>query len=191
MLIGIAGKTGSGKNHVASMLEERGWRTLDLDLTGHEVLESLAEEIEEQLGPGLLNLSGRIDRKILGSLVFSNPEKLNILEKLTYPWIEEKVLEWLDSDPDTPAAIHAINLHKTDLQNKLDAIIWVKAPKYIRKKRVINRDTKPWKELKGRFRSQNRLNPKLFFSDAEIYSVRNSGNDRSLSTSLDKILSRL
>ena len=191
MLIGIAGKTGSGKNYVASLLEKRGWRTLDLDIVAHQALSARADEIEHRLGPGLIRDDGRIDRKKLGAIVFSDEASLKILEEITYPWIEEKTRHWIAEEPEVPAAIHAINLHKSSLQNDCRAIIWVKASRNLRRKRVLRRDGRPWAQLRGRFSSQNGLNPKLFSPDAEIYSVRNSGNDAFLCARLDRILSRL
>ncbi len=190
LLIGIAGKIGSGKNHVASLLEKRGFRSLDLDLVAHGVLDSLSETIERKLGPGLL-IDGKLNRKELGRQVFSDENMLKNLENITYPVIEDETRKWLVEDPDVPAVIHAVNLHKTSLVKECDAVIWVKASFFQRRRRVISRDKRPWKELKGRFRSQNRLNSKLFSQDAEIYSVRNSGNDASLTASLDRILRRL
>ena len=189
-LIGIAGKTGSGKNYVAGLLEQKGWRSLDLDLVAHRALDSLSEIIEKKLGPGLLK-NGSINRAELGRKVFSDQDALKLLEAITYPWIEKETRKWILEDPDTPAVIHAVNLHKTSLIKDCDAIIWVKASVFKRRKRVITRDKRSWKELKGRFRSQNGLNSKLFSQDAEIYNVRNSGNDASLNASLDLILHRL
>lgn len=190
MLLGIAGKTGSGKNHVAELLEDRGWSTLDLDLVAHRSLDILAESIENRLGPGLL-VNGSINRKELGRKVFTDPESLARLEQITYPWIEKETRRWIEENHGTPKAIHAINLHKTSLPEDCDAVIWVQAPLRKRKKRVMKRDNRPWSELKGRFRSQNGLNSKLFSKRADIYSVRNSGNDASLIASLETILRRL
>ncbi|MDF1568451.1 MAG: dephospho-CoA kinase [Spirochaetaceae bacterium] len=190
MLIGIAGKIGSGKSHVARLLEERGWRTLDLDIVAHRALKEKTREIVDIFGDGLL-VDGHIDRKALGHLVFSDEESLRRLEEVTYPWIEEKTREWIAEDKETPAAIHAINLHKTKLHEECDAVIWVSAPRRVRKKRVAKRDNRPWKELKDRFRSQKALNPKVFSQHAEIYSVRNSKNDASVNASLERVLRRL
>ncbi len=189
-LIGIAGKTGAGKNYIAELLEQRGWRTLDLDLVAHKSLEALSLSLGEQFGPDIF-VGGKIDRKELGRRVFSSPSSLQLLENMTYPWIEEQTRRWIAEDPEAPAAIHAINLHKTSLVEECDLIIWVTAPSALRKKRVMVRENRAWKELKGRFRSQNGLNSKLFSSRAEIYSVRNSGNVASLNASLDRILHRL
>ncbi len=191
MVVGLAGQTGAGKNYVAERLEELGWRTLDLDIVGHRVLDEMSGEIEKQLGPGILGPEGKVDRRKLGERVFSRPDLLAVLESITYPRIEALTMEWIAESPDIPAAVHAVNLHKVDLYKKLDAILWVHAPRRIRKKRVMARDNRDWKELKGRFEAQKGLNPKLFSTDAEIYSVRNSGNRRSLDRQLERILRRL
>ena len=190
LILGVAGKTGSGKNYVAGLLEKRGFRSLDLDDVAHRALDALSEEIEARLGPGLIQ-NGKINRKELGRRVFTDKNALKILENLTYPWIEEETLKWISESPQQPAIIHGVNLHKSSLVEKCDAIIWVSAPFILRRRRVISRDKRSWKELKGRFRSQKGLSPKLFSQDAEIYSVRNSGNDASLNVSLNRILSRL
>lgn len=190
MLIGIAGKTGAGKNFIADLLKERGWRVLDLDAVGHRVLDVHAEDIETAFGPGLLK-DGVIDRRQLGRIVFAQSAALMRLEKLTYPWIEEETRKWIEEHPERPAAIHAVNLHKTQLMKKLNALIWVWAPVWVRKRRVMERDGQSWKDLKGRFRAQRRLSPKLFSSYAEIYNVRNSKKRAVLERRLDRILDRL
>ncbi len=191
MIIGIAGKTGAGKNYVASILEQKGWRTLDLDPVGHRALDALSAEVEERLGPGLLSSDGSVNRRLLGERVFGSPQALQLLEGITYPWIEKQTRLWLEEQPDIPAAVHGVNLHKTSLVKDCRFILWVSAPLRTRRQRVMRRDSKGWKELLGRFRSQRRLGPKLFSRNAEIYKVRNSGNDRRLRRQLNRILSRL
>jgi len=189
-LIGVAGKIGSGKNYVADILERRGWRALDLDAMAHRALGVFKSEIVQAIGSDIL-VNGHIDRERLAAKVFTSPQCLEKLEKITYRWIEDETRRWIESKPAVPAVIHAINLHKTSLPKICDAIIWVKASRYARKNRVIHRNHQPWEQIKGRFVSQKRLSPKLFSSHAEIYSVRNSGNDASLNASLDRIFHRL
>ena len=191
MLIGIAGRIGSGKNYVAAKLEERGWRTLDLDLVAHRVLEDSAEEVEAALGPGLLNRDRKINKRTLGDIVFSSPGHLARLEAITYPRIERETLIWIDQPDPRPSAVHAVNLHKTALPERCALIIWVHAPFAVRRRRVISRDSRPWPSLKARFRSQKALNSKLFFGRAETYSVGNCGNDKRLEAALNRILVRL
>ena len=191
MLIGIAGLIGSGKSHAAAKLEERGWRTLDLDLVAHRVLEGSANEVEAALGPGLLTEDGKVNKPTLANIVFSSPDHLARLEAITYPRIERETLNWIDQPDPRPAAVHAVNLHKTALPELCALIIWVYAPFIIRRRRVISRDSRPWSSLKARFRSQKALNPKLFSGRAETYSVGNCGNDKRLEAALNRILGRL
>ena len=191
LLLGIAGRTGAGKNLVASLLEKKGWRTLDLDVVAHQVLNSAADLVHAEFGPGLVDDQGMVDRRVLGAKVFDQPHLLRKLESITYPLIEEKAKAWIAEGLGIPAAIHAVNLHKTAYLKRFDAIIWVHAPRFIRRKRVMAREGRPWSELKGRFKSQKGLNPKLFSSHAETYRVRNSGNPKRLERRLEEILRRL
>ncbi|OQX29728.1 MAG: dephospho-CoA kinase [Spirochaeta sp. LUC14_002_19_P3] len=191
MLIGIAGKTGAGKNAAASILERWGWRTLDLDETAHWVLDEASELIEKEFGPGLVNDEGKVKRDELGARVFGQPQLLHKLEALSYPLIEKKTLEWYEEDATSPAAIHAVNLHKTALPKHCKAILWIDADWRIRRKRVILRDGKTWRQLKGRFKVQHGLNPKLFPANAEIYRIRNTGNLNTLEQKLAETLRRL
>lgn len=189
-LIGISGKIGAGKNFIASLLEQRGWRTLDLDRVGHEVLDSLSAEIADEFGTHVLLDKGGVDRRALGNMVFENPEKLLRLESMLYPLIVEKTDQWLNSE-DKPAVIHAVHLHKTSYPERCNAIIWVWAPFWLRRRRVMARDKRNWRFLKGRFRSQKTLNSKLLCSRAEIYRVGNFGKVRQIERRVDHILRRL
>jgi len=189
-LIGLAGKIGSGKSYVADILQRRGWRVLDLDTVAQRALKVFKDEIVQAFGSDIL-VNGHIDRKRLAAKVFTGPRCLEKLEAITYRWIEDETRRWIDLEPAVPAVIHAVNLHKTSLPKICDAIIWVKASRHIRKHRVIQRNHQSWERIKGRFDSQKRLRPKLFAPHAEIYSVRNSGNDASLNSSLNRIFRRL
>ena len=41
---------------------------------------------------------GKIDRKKLGNLVFSNPEKLKLLESLVHPLVKERILQIFENE---------------------------------------------------------------------------------------------
>ena len=187
LLLGIMGKSGSGKNFIASLLEKRGWRTLDLDKVAHEVLDLIARSLADRFGSQILTDEGRVNRRVLGLFVFSDPDQLAALEKMTYPLIVERTEEWLASGA-SASAIHAVNLHKTSLPERCAAILWVRAPFLIRRLRVINRDKMAWKDVKGRFGKQKGLNPKLLLSRAETYNVGNFGTLRHIERRLDHVL---
>ncbi len=191
MLLGISGKTGSGKNLVASFLERKGWRSLDLDVVAHEILNMNASLIEEEFGPGIVDDRGEVNRRILGLRVFNQPERLQKLELITYPLIEKKADEWIAENSMISAAIHAVNLHRINNLQRFNAFIWVYSFRSIRRKRVIARDDRPWKDLKGRFKSQNGLNSKLYSPYAETYRVGNSGKPEQLESRLEEVLRQI
>lgn len=191
LLLGITGKIGAGKNAVASLLEKRGWHTLDLDTVAHRVLNLAVPQIKREFGSEVINSQGAVDRRVLGAKVFGNPQLLEKLESLTYPLIEEETDKWIAEKSHAPRAVHAINLHKTSHLERYDAIIWVHAPYLVRCKRVIARDKKTWSELKTRFLRQRGLSAKFFLPYAETFRVRNSGNLKRLEHRLDAILHRL
>ena len=188
LILGIAGKMGAGKNLIASILEESGWRTLDLDALAHQILDQNAEFIESEFGFEIIDSEGRVNRRRLAAKVFNCPQLLHKLESITYPLIERETLEWLDADTSTSAAIHAINLHKTVLPQRCDAILWVQASQRRRRKRVMARDGLSLDEVRARFKNQDNLKPKLFSPYAETYSIKNSGNLGRTRHRLDEIL---
>ena len=182
------GKCGSGKNYVAGILEELGFRSLDLDIVGHRCLTTLSRQIDDALGPGLL-VDGVVDRVRLGRLVFSDSLALRRLEELTYPCIESEARKWLAEYPDSLLAIHGVNLHKVSLAKKYNAFIWIETGWIRRYLRVLKRDGKSLRDTWLRFRSQKEMNPNLFFRSAEVYKVRNARNSVCLRSLLDDILS--
>ena len=96
MVVGVVGKTCSGKNYVCNLLEKRGYHMIDLDVIGHEALKDCRLEIIKTFGQDIVDSEGNIDRKILGDLVFSSKNKLKKLENISFPYIRLKVEEELD-----------------------------------------------------------------------------------------------
>ncbi|MFP4484640.1 MAG: dephospho-CoA kinase [Spirochaetota bacterium] len=54
MIVGVAGKYCAGKNTVSHILENHGYRVIDVDTLGHRALEERKDAIAERFGPGVL-----------------------------------------------------------------------------------------------------------------------------------------
>lgn len=90
LIFGITGGTGSGKSYVTGLFSKYNAYILDMDKLGHKVLSTSAyDEIVEKFGKKILDLDGKIDRKKLGSIVFSDKLALDNLNKIMYPRIRE------------------------------------------------------------------------------------------------------
>src|SRR3972149_12230485 len=92
-VIGLTGGIGSGKSTVARMLERRGAKLLSADVVGHEVYEPgrpAYQEIVGAFGRQIVGADGKIDRKKLGPIVFSDPEQLRRVKAVTHPRVKER-----------------------------------------------------------------------------------------------------
>lgn len=90
---GLTGGIGCGKSTVAQMLRELGAHIIDADRVGHEMLLASSPafpELVAAFGQGILDSAGWVDRKKLGSLVFSDPASLQQLNHIVHPRIIER-----------------------------------------------------------------------------------------------------
>lgn len=100
-VIGITGAVGSGKSSVLSVLEEKfPVRLIRADELGHEVYKHSSKgykSIVSHFGDGIIESDGEIDRKLLGSRVFNNPEELEWLNSFIHPYVRQRIEEEVES----------------------------------------------------------------------------------------------
>ena len=140
MILGITGGTGCGKTTLLSLIAELGGTVLDCDTIYHTLLKtdkSLLSAIEERF-PGV-TAEGVLDRKKLGSIVFSDEKALLDLNRITHSAVKEEVLRRLAEMP-ALAAIDAIGLFEGRLAELCDVTVAVTAPEDVRIRRLVLRD---------------------------------------------------
>jgi dephospho-CoA kinase len=128
--LGITGGIASGKSVVAGMLRELGFRVMDADALGHEVMgpgTRAFEEIAQDFGEGVIGKDGRIDRGKLGAIVFADAEKLKRLNAIVHPRVEEEMVrqfsEWEKSGVADAAFVEAALLVEAGYQKNLDGLV--------------------------------------------------------------------
>ena len=140
MIIGITGGTGSGKTTLLNLIEEIGGTVLDCDMIYHQLLQtdpSLTRAIESRF-PGTVE-NGVLNRKKLGSLVFSDENALKDLNRITHHAVKKEVLRRLEDAP-ALAGIDAIGLFEGELAPLCDVTVFVSAPVEDRIRRLMQRD---------------------------------------------------
>lgn len=91
--IALTGGIACGKSSVSNILKKYGYEVICADEIAHKVLDSSIDEIVKNFGDKILDSSGNINRKALGSIVFSDTQKRKILESITHPKIHKQILD--------------------------------------------------------------------------------------------------
>jgi dephospho-CoA kinase len=193
MVIGLCGKYCSGKSEAARFLGEKGFRIIDADALGHEVLEERRRDVAAAFGGEILTPEGHVDRRKLGRIVFADSAKLERLEAIVHPPVAEKIRGILAaSAPDSPpAVIHAALLFTGGIDKLCDAIIIIEAPLLDRINRGLERDNLGIWAVFRRIRKQRTLIPQSSHLPADTIKVRNAGTRRELQEAILAAVSRL
>ena len=133
--IAITGNIASGKTEVQKILE-KDFLVFDTDLIAHKKLEELTSF------EGLdVFTNGKIDRKKLGNIVFSNAELKQKLENIIHPKVKEEVLKIFEENKDKDVIIVAVPLlYETDFYQLFDKVLLVVADDDIRLSRLMTRN---------------------------------------------------
>ena len=140
MIIGITGGSGCGKSTLLQVIADLGGKVLDCDTIYHDLLKTdktLLCAIENRF-PGTV-VSGHLQRRALGQIVFADEKALKDLNKITHTAVKEEVLKQLSPAPEL-AAIDAIGLFESGLNELCDITVTVTAPLEQRVHRLMKRD---------------------------------------------------
>ncbi|XP_050438514.1 bifunctional coenzyme A synthase-like [Adelges cooleyi] len=93
-IIGLTGGIASGKSSIANLLKEKGAFIINADSQAHglyDINQPAYQPIIETFGVEILTANKEVDRKKLGSIVFSNKDQLNKLNNIMWPLILERI----------------------------------------------------------------------------------------------------
>lgn len=172
MIFGITGGTGCGKTTLLNLLRDAGALVLDCDEIYHRLLQTDAAMLQAitHRFPGTV-ADGQLDRKKLGTVVFSDKAALLDLNRITHSAVKKEVVSVLSSNPKL-AAIDAIGLFEGGLAELCDITIAVTAPVDDRVKRLMARDHISEAYAKSRIAAQPSAQA---FSSLCDYTLENNG----------------
>ncbi len=190
-IIGLTGGIGSGKTTVAEFLEALGCKVYYSDIRAKEIVNdnlSLKNKIIELLGNEAYNVDGLYNRKYVAEKVFNNDELLHALNGLVHPavkidfeqWVAEQNKEYIFKET---ALLFELKLHEQCYKSVL-----VTADDNIRMKRVMDRDSKTYREVETIMDKQMPEKDKLKKADFIIY---NNANLEVLKNETEKMLKDL
>lgn len=214
-VVGLTGGIGTGKSTAAAFLKKKGFTHIDADQIGRDITADgspMLPVLDELFGPSglygkvgvrILDEDGRLDRKALASIVFTDAEKKSKLDEVMFKAIIaeidrqiETIRNMEENESDTSSAEGAVPigilldaplLFEAGLESRCDIVMLLVADEDVRIKRVCLRDNATEEEVRNRINSQMSDADKRKKSDTI---VENSSTKEDLEEQLENFLKK-
>lgn len=194
LLVGLTGNIGSGKSTAARHLAEHGATIIDSDVLARQVVEAgtpAYHAIVKQWGQHVLAPDGQLDRAVLRRTVFSQPDQLEILNRIVHPEIErlrdQRIAE-ARARGDRIVVCDVPLLFEKRMADQFDKIVLVDAPRPMRLERLVRdrglRETEAMEMIAAQMPAE------LKRARADIV-VENDGSREALAERLEDVWSAL
>lgn len=154
--VGLTGGMGSGKTTVAAIFEILGVPVYYADDAAKRLINedpSIFKKIVQAFGKEAYS-NKRYNHTYIREIVFADPSKLDILNKIVHPATLEDAKKWLNSRTEPYAIKEAALIFEAGAEKDLDFVIGVESPLTLRIQRIQNRDNLPEKEITSRISRQ-------------------------------------
>jgi dephospho-CoA kinase len=175
VLVAITGGMGCGQSSVATFLEEMGAKIINADQMAHKVVNSDPEaknEIRKNFGKKVFFRNGKLNRKLLGRIVFEDEAKTKLLNKIVHPRMVSRIVDEIEEARDTGKykiiAIDAALIYEINLEHMFDAVVVVSSRLKNRIDRIVERDGLSEKEILDRISKQIPIEDKVKWADFVI-----------------------
>ncbi len=170
--VGLTGSIAVGKSFVCEVLAELGCFVLDADLTARDVVKPQTEGLRlvvEKFGEEILQQNGELDRVKLGSIIFSDEAKRQLLNKIVHPLVIDAQNIWLaekeSENPDGIAVVDAALMIESGGYQRFEKLIVVWCDSDIQLQRLILRNNLSEAEALERINSQMPQEEKKSYAD--------------------------
>ena len=147
--VAITGGIGAGKSEALYAFQKAGAATVSSDEIVHHLLEKdeqVRAAMVRELGEGILDEEGRIERARVADVVFADRAKLDFLEALLHPLVAAEYLRWREQlatlpNPPEVCVTEVPLLYESGAESRFDKVIVVTAPAKLREqRRRVRRD---------------------------------------------------
>lgn len=172
--IGLTGGIASGKSTVSAWLAKQGAPIIDADIIARQVVEKgqpCLKQLVEAFGQTVLLADGRLNRPLVGQLVFTDKAKRQKLNQIMHKAIKEKMAEQAaiyEKTGQTAAIYDVPLLVETGWYQWMDEVWVVAVSPKTQLKRLMLRNQYTEVEAKERIASQMALTDKIKVADKVI-----------------------
>lgn len=189
-IIGITGGIASGKSTVTEFLRQKGFQVVDADAVVHQLQKPsgrLYQVLVEHFGEKILLENGELNRPLLASLIFSNPEEQEWSKRTQGEIIREELATLRDQlvQPEDIFFMDIPLLFEQGYDSWFDEIWLVYVDKKTQIERLMNRDHMNIEEAQARLESQWSLSKKKKLAS---HIIDNSGTQKELVNQVASLL---
>ena len=154
--VGLTGGIGSGKSKVAELFALRGIAVYDSDSRAKALMtsdEPLRQSLIAEFGAECYTADG-LNRAWLAARVFNDGEALKRLNAIVHPAVMRDFAAWADEQEGEYVILESAILLEAGLEEHVDAVVSVMAPKSLRLERAMLRDCASREQIEQRMRNQ-------------------------------------
>lgn len=176
-IVAVTGGIATGKSTALNYIKMRGYEVIEFDIIGHNVLMDnlVISQLTRMFGRSILDETGKIDRKKLGSMVFLDKNKLSALNNISHPKIYEIASNQINSFKeediiflDIPLLFETRN-NFSEFYEQIDEVWVISSRETVQTSRLMIRDKISIEEAQNKIKSQMSLKVKERLADEVIY----------------------
>ena len=192
-IIGITGGIASGKSTVTEFLRQKGFQVVDADAVVHQLQKPggrLYQVLVEHFGEKILLENGELNRPLLGSLIFSNPEEQEWSKRTQGEIIREELAALRNHLAQTEALffMDIPLLFEQNYASWFDETWLVYVNRDVQLERLMKRDQISKEAAESRLNSQWPLERKISLAS---HSLDNNGNQEQLIAQVVQLLEEM
>lgn len=148
--------SGAGKSTMSMLFALNGFFIINCDRIAYQTSKNpvFLEELQWRFPERLLLDDGTLDRARTAELIFSDKSKLELYDRIIFPYITYEVLRQI-REAESSVVLDAPTLFESDLDMLCNDIVGVIADKEVCVERITERDGIPPESARARLASQN------------------------------------
>ena len=192
-IIGITGGIASGKSTVTEFLRQKGFQVVDADAVVHQLQKPggrLYQVLVEHFGEKILLENGELNRPLLASLIFSNPEEQEWSKRTQGEIIREELAALRNQFAQTEALffMDIPLLFEQNYASWFDETWLIYVNRDVQLERLMKRDQISKEAAEFRLNSQWPLERKISLAS---HSLDNNGNQKQLIAQVVQLLEEM
>ena len=166
--VALTGGIASGKTLISDEFAKLGVAVIDTDVIAHSLVEPgqpALKEIESTFGSNIIDHSGRLKRRELRSLIFSDPVKRTKLESILHPKIRQAAAEAIAKVTSVYCILVIPLLVERGAYPNIDRVLVVDVEPATQVSRLMARDNSSRKQAEQALASQGSREQRLRIAD--------------------------